>query len=44
MILSKNKIQKLDVESLLNDFIAQDKLNELLIIVPTNRKIRRLKC
>lgn len=43
MILSKNKIQKLDVESLLNDFIAQDKLNELLIIVPTNRKIRYLK-
>ena len=43
MILSKNKIQKLDPDNLLNDFIREEKLGELLIIVPTNRKIRYLK-
>ena len=43
MILSKNKIQKLDPDNLLNDFIREARLGELLIIVPTNRKIRYLK-
>ncbi len=43
MILSKNKIQKLEPDNLLNDFIREEKLSELLIIVPTNRKIRYLK-
>lgn len=43
MILSKNKIKKLDADNLINDFIKQGKLNELLLIVPTNRKIRYLK-
>lgn len=43
MILSKNKISKLDYDNLLNDFIRIEKLNELLIVVPTNRKIRYLK-
>jgi ATP-dependent helicase/nuclease subunit B len=43
MILSKNKIKKLDPDNLLNDFIREEKLGELLIIVPTNRKIRYLK-
>lgn len=43
MILSKNKINKLDADSLVNDFIKNEQLNELLIIVPTNRKIRFLK-
>ncbi|MFZ1517897.1 MAG: PD-(D/E)XK nuclease family protein [Ignavibacteriaceae bacterium] len=43
MILSKNKINKLDADSLINDFIKDEKLNELLLIVPTNRKIRYLK-
>jgi len=43
MILSKSKISKLDSDNLLNDLIREDKINELLIIVPTNRKIRYLK-
>jgi ATP-dependent helicase/nuclease subunit B len=43
MILSKSKIQKLDIDNLINDFIREEKLQELLIIVPTNRKIRYLK-
>lgn len=43
MILSKNKITSIDIDSLINDYIEQDKLGELLIIVPTNRKIRYLK-
>jgi len=43
MILSKNKIQKLDPDNLLTDFIREENLGELLIIVPTNRKIRYLK-
>ncbi|MBP9583525.1 MAG: hypothetical protein KBE38_15295, partial [Ignavibacterium sp.] len=43
MILSKNKIEKLDPDALINEFIEQEKLGELLIIVPTNRKIRYLK-
>ncbi len=43
MILSKNKIQSVNLDQVLNDYIFQDKLDELLIIVPTNRKIRYLK-
>ena len=43
MILSKNKIERLDPDNLINDFISQAKLCEILIIVPTNRKIRYLK-
>ncbi len=43
MILSKNKIEKLDSDALTEQFIQQERLSELLIIVPTNRKIRYLK-
>ena len=43
MILSKNKIKRIDPDNLINEFISQHKLGELLIIVPTNRKIRYLK-
>lgn len=43
MILSKNKIEKFDPDNLINDYISQAKLGEILIIVPTNRKIRYLK-
>ncbi len=43
MILSKNKIERLDPDNLINDFISKAKLGEILIIVPTNRKIRYLK-
>ncbi|HEX9251585.1 MAG TPA: UvrD-helicase domain-containing protein, partial [Ignavibacteriaceae bacterium] len=43
MILSKNKIERIDPDNLINSFISQAKLDEILIIVPTNRKIRYLK-
>jgi len=43
MILSKNKIERLDADRLINEFISQEKLDEVLIIVPTNRKVRYLK-
>ncbi len=43
MILSKNKIERLDADRLIDEFISQEKLDEVLIIVPTNRKIRYLK-
>ena len=43
MILSKNKIERIDPDNLISDFINQEKLGEILLIVPTNRKIRYLK-
>ncbi|HEX7356093.1 MAG TPA: hypothetical protein VF270_00110, partial [Ignavibacteriaceae bacterium] len=43
MILSKNKIERLDADRLINEFISQEKLDEVFIIVPTNRKVRYLK-
>jgi ATP-dependent helicase/nuclease subunit B len=43
MILSKIKTQSLNLDQLLDDHIHQNKLDELLIVVPTNRKIRYLK-
>ena len=43
MILSKTKIDSIEADSLLNEYIQQEKLNEVLIVVPTNRKIRYLK-
>ncbi|MGA7836421.1 MAG: UvrD-helicase domain-containing protein, partial [Ignavibacteriaceae bacterium] len=43
MILTKNKIKKFDVDFEIDQRIKSDRLNQLLIIVPTNRKIRDLK-
>ena len=43
MILTKAKIDGIDPDLLLDEYIQQDKLNQVLIIVPTNRKIRYLK-
>jgi len=43
MILSKSKIQSINLDQLINNHIQQNRLDELLIIVPTNRKIRYLK-
>ncbi len=43
MILSKNKIERIDPDNLISDFINQEKLGEIVLIVPTNRKIRYLK-
>lgn len=43
MILSKRQIKKIDLDFEINQKIANNKLNELIIIVPTNRKSRHLK-
>ena len=43
MILTKSKKEKFDVNSEVNEKIRGRRLSELLIIVPTNRKIRDLK-
>lgn len=43
MILSKSKISSINIDYLINDHIINKTLDELLIIVPTNRKIRYLK-
>lgn len=43
MILSKSNIKSLNLDLMIDEYIQQKKLSELLIIVPTNRKIRYLK-
>ncbi len=43
MILSKKKINQIDIDFVLNEKIQERKLNEALIVVPTNRKVRALK-
>lgn len=43
MILSKKKLKQLDIDFILNEKIRNRKLNEALIVVPTNRKVRSLK-
>ncbi len=43
MILTKVKKKSIDLDSLIDSKIKSGKLNELLLIVPTNRKIRSLK-
>ena len=43
MILTKSKKQSFDVGAEVDEKIRSQRLNELLIIVPTNRKIRDLK-
>lgn len=43
MILTKQKIKEVDLDEKVNEKISSGKLNELLLIVPTNRKIRYLK-
>ena len=43
MILTKSKKEKFNVNQEIDDKIRSNRLNELLIIVPTNRKIRDLK-
>ena len=43
MIFTKNKAEELDIERLLSEKINSGKLNELLLIVPTNRKVRYLR-
>lgn len=43
MILSKKNLKKIDIDFILNEKIQNEKLNETLIVVPTNRKVRSLK-
>lgn len=43
MILSKEKIESVDLDLLVNEKINGKKFSEMLLIVPTNRKIRSLK-
>ena len=43
MILTKENIASVDIDSLFNQKIKPNKINELLLIVPTNRKARNLK-
>ncbi len=43
MILTKNKIKHADSDKLIFDKVSSHKLNELVIVVPTNRKVRYLK-
>ncbi|HSW54948.1 MAG TPA: PD-(D/E)XK nuclease family protein [Ignavibacteriaceae bacterium] len=42
MILTKQKIDKIDIDFLINDKLSKNKISEILIIVPTKRKIRYL--
>lgn len=43
MILTKEKISSVNTNTLINEKLISSKLEELLIIVPTNRKLRSLK-
>lgn len=43
MILSKNKRNSVNLDELLDQYVVSGRLSEILIIVPTNRKIRYLK-
>lgn len=43
MILTKNNKTSIDIDFLINEKLKHGKLNELLFIVPTNRKSRYLK-
>ena len=43
MILTKENIDRIDTDSIISNYILQGKLQEFLLIVPTNRKQRNLK-
>ena len=43
MILTKNEIDSIDLDILIDEKIKTGRLEEFLLIVPTNRKIRSLK-
>jgi ATP-dependent helicase/nuclease subunit B len=42
MILTKQKIDRFDIDFLINDKLSKNAISEVLIIVPTKRKIRYL--
>lgn len=43
MILSKNKTDKINPDEIINERLSDGKMESLLIIVPTNRKVRHIK-
>jgi len=43
MILTKQNVKNIDIDHIINSKIKEDKLNTLLLVVPTNRKARHLK-
>jgi ATP-dependent helicase/nuclease subunit B len=43
MILTKENIKEINLDDLVNEKISSGRINELLLIVPTNRKSRSLK-
>ncbi|MEW6507806.1 MAG: PD-(D/E)XK nuclease family protein [Bacteroidota bacterium] len=43
MILSKTNIDKVDLEFLINEKITSSNIEQLLLVVPTNRKARNVK-
>ncbi|MCX6151615.1 MAG: PD-(D/E)XK nuclease family protein [Ignavibacteriales bacterium] len=43
MIFTKEKDESVDIDFLINQKIQSKRLNEILLVVPTNRKIRYLK-
>lgn len=43
MILTKDSKRQVDIDFILNEKIRNKKLNEVIIIVPTNRRVRSLK-
>ncbi|MGA7721224.1 MAG: PD-(D/E)XK nuclease family protein [Ignavibacteriaceae bacterium] len=43
MILTKNKIDSIDPDCMIDEKIKSGKLDDFLLIIPTNRKIRSLK-
>jgi len=43
MILTKSDIKEINLELFVDSLVQSGKLNEILFVVPTNRKIRYLK-
>ncbi|MBI9070673.1 MAG: exodeoxyribonuclease V subunit gamma [Melioribacteraceae bacterium] len=43
MILTKASISKVDLNQLVDSLVSEKKINELLLVVPTNRKARKIK-
>jgi ATP-dependent helicase/nuclease subunit B len=43
MLLTKKNIKEIDIDFLIDEKIKNNKVDQLLVIVPTNRRLRRLK-
>jgi len=40
MILSNTDIKKINLDQLIDDYLIAGKIDKLLIVVPTNRRVR----